>query len=277
MASFLQRLWNASPASLSRAVRRRWRGLRRGEAWLQVAAGPARGVHLLLPVPLDDWAREMAEGTFDGFLYEAIAQRRPLAGARCWDVGAHIGYHALALANQGAQVLAFEPNRANAARFREHLARNPGLAARIRLLPMALADRDGEMTFVESSDLTGASTGSHLAEATPPLQPQVYAAFAHHTVKTVTLDTLIEQQGEPAPDIIKLDVEGAEHLVLQGGRRSLARCQPLLLVEVHHVCAMFAVAPFLRELGYQLEILDPRHATPSRCFVGAFPGRAPSQ
>jgi FkbM family methyltransferase len=269
MASIVERLWNASPASLAQALRRRFRHLRQGEEWHRVAAGPAAGVDLLLPVPLEGWAREVADGTFDDFLYRAIARRRPLAGARCWDIGAHVGYHTLAFAAQGAHVVAFEPGGANAARFREHLKRNPALAERIRLVQTAVADRDGEMTFVESSDMTGASTGSHLAEATPPLRAQVYAGFERHAVTTAAVDTLIEQQAEPVPDIIKIDVEGAEHLVLQGGRRSLARHKPLLLLEVHHICVMFSVAQFLHELGYRTEILDRERATPSRCFVMA--------
>ena len=78
------------------------------------------------------------------------------------------------------------------------------------------------------------------------------------------------RQGEPPPDIIKLDVEGAEHLVVNGGRVSLARHKPLLIVEVHHICVMFSLVSLLLELGYSLEILDREHATPRRCFIAAF-------
>jgi FkbM family methyltransferase len=265
----VERLWNTSPATLSAGLRRRLRRLQEGEEWQRVAAGPAGGVELCLPVPLQNWGREMADGTFDSFLYTAIARHRKLAGAQCWDIGAHVGYHALAFAAQGAQVVAFEPGGVNIARFKLHLERNKEPAQRIRLVTAAVADRDGEMTFVESDEMKGESTGSHLATATPPLRDEIYAQFRQRTVPTVTIDSFVEKQGMPAPDIMKIDVEGAEHLVIQGGRVTLARHKPLLLVEVHHICVMFSLAPLLLELGYRLEILDRENASPSRCFISA--------
>jgi FkbM family methyltransferase len=150
------------------------------------------------------------------------------------------------------------------------MERNALLAPRIRVIPNAVADKDGEMTFVVSEEMKGESTGSHLATALPPLRAAVYANFKKQAVSTVTLDTLIQQQGERPPDVIKLDVEGAEHLVIRGGRTLLARYRPLLLVEVHHICAMFELALMLWELGYTLEIIERERAEPSRCFVCAF-------
>jgi FkbM family methyltransferase len=270
MASLFDRAWSSSPASLTRAVQRRVRKLRAAETWHQLAAGPAKGANMLLPVPLEPWGHEMIHGQYDAFLYDAITRRRPLAGARCWDIGANMGYHSLALAAQGAQVLAFEPGSANADRLRLHLERNPELAKRIRVVTLAVADRDGTMRFVESRDLRGSSSGSHLDEALPPVGDHVYASFERNSVRGVRIDTLIEQQGEAAPDIVKIDVEGAEHLVVQGGRRSLARYKPLLLIEVHHICVMLSLSRLLSELNYQVEVLDAEHATPSRCFIAAW-------
>jgi FkbM family methyltransferase len=269
MPSLVQRLWGASPAALAAAARRRLRGLREREEWRTVQAGPATGAQLLLPVPLPSWAEEMLNGTFDAFMYETIRRHRSLKDAVCWDIGAHIGYHALAFASQGAQVTAFEPTRANHARLQQHLERNTALAPRIELVPAAVADRDGEMTLVESGDMKGQSTGSHLANATPPLKEAAYAGFESHTVRAVTIDTLILQQERRPPDIIKLDVEGAEHLVAQGGRVTLGRHKPLLLIEVHHICVMLPLALLLAEMGYRLEIVDAEHAEPSRCFICA--------
>ena len=64
-----------------------------------------------------------------------------------------------------------------------------------------------------------------------------------------------------------MDVEGAEALALEGGRRMLAKHKPLLLIEVHHICVMLSLARLLTELGYRLELLDQEHASPSRCFI----------
>lgn len=267
MPSLFERFWNTSPASLARAIRRRIQKSRRADRWTRVASGPAAGAELLLSTPLEAWAKEIAEGTFDGFFYAALAGRKELNGACCWDIGAHVGYHALAFAAQGASVVAFEPVAANLARLRQHLERNAALARRIRLVPAAVANRDGDLTFVQSDDLAGASTGSHLADANAPLRTEVYAHFKQVIVPAVRLDTFLEREHEPAPDVIKIDVEGAELQVLEGGRRLLAEHRPLLLMEVHHICQMFGVQHLLRSLGYRLSILDEAHATPSRCFL----------
>ena len=270
MSSLASRLWNLSAASLTAAVQHRLRLLRRREAWHTLAAGPAAGVQLLLPTPLESWGREMVDGTFDRFFYEALARVKTLKGARCWDIGSFIGYHAFAFANQGAVVIAFEPGTANRERLRLHLEKNPALAARIRHVAAAVGDRDGETTFIESRDLAGASTGSHLADADVPLRAEVYAAFERVTVPVMRLDTFMGRERVPAPDVLKIDVEGAELQVLQGARALLSKHRPLLLVEVHNICQMFGVQAFLGELGYQREILDPEHAGPSRCFIMAW-------
>jgi len=86
-------------------------------------------------------------------------------------------------------------------------------------------------------------------------------------VPAIQLDTFLQGADEPAPDVIKIDVEGAELQVLEGGRRLLAEHRPLLLMEIHHICQMFGVKNLLHSLGYQLSILDEARATPSRCFL----------
>jgi FkbM family methyltransferase len=268
MSSLAHRLWHTSPASLTSALSRRLRNRRRAEdPWIQIAAGPARGVHFQLPTPVNPGAQEMADGVFDQFIYEAIARIGPLAGMHCWDIGSFIGYHALGFANQGAHVIAFEPGTANQERFRQHLARNPELAKRIRLVPAAVSDSDGELTFVQSRDLSGASTGSHLADAAVPLRAEAYANFERVTVPAVRLDTFFERERVAPPRLMKIDVEGAELAVVQGARSLLTRHKPALFIEVHHILQMFGLQPLLRELGYELEILDREHAVPSRCFL----------
>jgi len=214
--------------------------------------------------------REMVEGKFDDFLYAALQSRREVKGLVCWDIGAHIGYHSLGLAALGAQVLAFEPNKANAARLKQHLEKNQDLAKRIRLREEALSDGDGEVTFVQCRDISTGSSGSHLAEALPPLEREAYkGVFESVKSRALKIDTLIEKEKEPEPGLLKIDVEGGELLVLRGGIELLKRKRPLILMEVHHICLMFEIQQFLTGLGYRIKILDPEHASPSRCFVVA--------
>lgn len=268
MKGFGKRLWNTSPGSLTRALSRRYQNWRAKPAWHTVRSGPIAGAQLFLSRTDEGAWKEMVEGTFDLFFYEELQKRRDLKGAVCWDIGAHIGYHSLGFAALGADVVAFEPNEHNAKLLRMHLERNANLGERIRHLAVALADRDGEMTFVQSSDLSGASSGSHLDAGLQPLES--YPGFDRVRVPVVRIDTLIEERGERKPDVLKIDVEGNEALVLRGGQKLLTNHKPVLLIEVHHIRLMFEVQELLLRYGYDIKLLDEDHGTASRCFIMAY-------
>jgi hypothetical protein len=169
MRSVATKLWEASPAKVARMFRFLLREWRQRPGWFEIQGGPAAGAQLFLPNSNEGAWREIVTGSFDSFFYAALKDYRDLKGTLCWDVGANIGYHSLGFAAQGARVLAFEPNHAMAQRLRVHLEKNTTLAKKIRLLPLALSDRDGEVSFLHRDELDGASSSSHLADAVPPL------------------------------------------------------------------------------------------------------------
>jgi hypothetical protein len=70
-------------------------------------------------------------------------------------------------------------------------------------------------------------------------------------VEVVSIDHGVEVLGWPHPIIIKLDVEGAEVNAIEGMRRTVAQCQPRLLIEVHW--CRDAVLEALEALGYVAE------------------------
>lgn len=266
MPSWSERLWNASPASLTRAARRRWRRVTSRLGWHRVVGGPLAGAEMCFSdVSQGSW-REMVMGTFDGFLYRELAVRQDVKGLVCWDVGAHFGYHSLGFAALGAKVVAFEPNPHNAARLRANLDRNPRLAARVSLRALALSNADGPSQFVQSADLAETSSGSHLADAVAPSPELVYENFERLPVMAARTDSLLAG-GEAPPAVMKIDVEGAEQLVLEGARELLRRHRPLLLLEVHHIRLMFHLRPLLEGFGYRLSLANETHAEPSRCFI----------
>ena len=98
-----------------------------------------------------------------------------------------------------------------------------------------------------------------------------YVNFQTVTVPAVRIDTLIERRGEKPPDILKIDVEGAEALVLSGGERFFTAHQPAILMEIHHIRLMHEVQDLLSRWNYKIEILDEEHMAPSRCFILARP------
>ena len=147
-------------------------------------------------------------------------------GMLVFDIGANAGVYALVAARAGARVVAFEPSAAAADLVREHLRLNR-LTAVVEEAVVAGAEQDA-VTFFEQ----GAANTSSLSEASA----RTGLGLAPGTVRAVerpatTIDAAVRAHG--APDLIKLDVEGAEKLALEGASDWLAALSGILLLEVH--------------------------------------------
>lgn len=252
-------LWNWSNAMLQ---------------WVEITGGLLRGRQLYIDPYVEAW-NGMARGFHEPFIFESLGDGGVYESKIVWDIGAFMGYHALAFAalvGEAGRVLTFEPNPFNVERIEMNLGRNPDLASRVLVVPQALSDRDGEETFIFSRSIeTGESSGSHMSSALAPEQASVYAAFEQATVKTARADTLLRDGRLPPPDLIKLDVEGAEFMVLKGAIEMLTSVRPTILVEVHHILTMFHIQQLLTSLGYELSVVKPDDGMSSRCHVLAKP------
>jgi len=145
------------------------------------------------------------------------------------DIGAHFGLYSVVAAKQvgrGGRVIAFEPNPRNRLCLRLNALLNG--QGQIETMPYALSNEVGETGFVAVSQ--GAYSAFRVAEA-PGERSQI-------RVRQTTLDTVMEERNVGSVDLLKVDVEGAELLVLQGGERCLTQApRPLLLCEFNDVRA----------------------------------------
>ncbi|MBP0493354.1 FkbM family methyltransferase [Roseomonas indoligenes] len=160
------------------------------------------------------------------------------------DVGAHEGLLSLPLAAlPGARVIAFEP----LAEARAVLA---GRAGGITIRAEALGDAPGVLDL-SVPVLDGvpqwqwASTAKGYAA-----HESARVSVRRNPVPVITLDSL------SIPDLtaLKIDAEGAEYAVLRGARETLARCRPVLTLELeerHAEGCTWAVPAFLDALGYE--------------------------
>ncbi len=236
-----------------------------------VLSGPLQGARLLLDITRPAFL-EMRNGDYDAFVWSTIPPLRQEGVVL--DIGAHVGYTTLAFAAiyPDRKVIAFEPNPINLERFRQNLALNPALGERVSVHEVALSDNDGEAVFHSSGSVDDeTSSGGHLDGITPPLDAQVYAraGFRSFTVPLRRLDDMAQAAGWGRVALMKLDVEGAEHLVLAGGSAVLERSRPVLSIEVHSVACMLALGGILRPLGYELRLVQEHR--PSRAHIVAIP------
>ena len=71
-------------------------------------------------------------------------------------------------------------------------------------------------------------------------------------VRAFTLDHLVFRDGLPAPTVMKIDVEGAEHAVLRGATRLLTEKRPLIFLSTHGPQVHTECCRLLAGLGYTL-------------------------
>jgi FkbM family methyltransferase len=123
-------------------------------------------------------------------------------------------------------VLAFEPDPRNRALLEENL-RLGGIADRAIAVPFALGDKDATVEFLADTESTqqGHIAGIRNADGTSHA-PRL-------SVEERTIDSLVASGEYPAPDFIKIDVEGAEAMVLRGARQTLRDHAPVLAIELH--------------------------------------------
>lgn len=175
-------------------------------------------------------------------------------GSVVLDVGANVGSYTLLFAmwaGATGRVFAFEPAPEARDGLRMHVALN-GLAARVEIVAAAAAATVGTARF----RIDGAS-GANAIAADPHA-----AAPGDIDVETTTIDAFCERH-RTRPDVVKIDVEGAELDVLTGARQVLAQPDLQAFLEFHpSVWAARGVTPDairdeLAAQGLVAEALDP--------------------
>ncbi|MBF0176417.1 MAG: FkbM family methyltransferase [Magnetococcales bacterium] len=168
-------------------------------------------------------------------------------GHQVWDIGANVGLLSFAAAGlTGTQggVLAIEPDTRLVEVIRKSLRLQENADLRLDVLPVSVASDLGISHFHIAAR---GRSANHLAVAKG--SSQTGGTSTTYPVVTVTLDWLLEKYGKP--DIIKIDVEGAEHLVMQGGERVLRDARPVFLCEVSDFNSPF-ISDLFKKNHYQI-------------------------
>jgi FkbM family methyltransferase len=178
----------------------------------------------------------------------------PMGGV-VYDLGANVGYYTLlssVLAGARGRVFAFEPLPRNLEYLKRHLSLNRIENAAV--IEAAVADRSGRVRFEED-----ASTSKGRIGAQGALE-----------VRSIALDDWIDEGKLPQPDLLKIDIEGAELQALQGARKALARSHPAIFLSTHSGKVHEDCLSFLDSLGYRTIPIDGKPLERSRDVLATF-------
>jgi FkbM family methyltransferase len=214
--------------------------LRNNDGLIQRGAG--KGLFL----NVGDSAATYLLGTCDPQLQDFM-QQSLFRGMTFYDVGANVGFYSMIaarLVDKTGNVISFEPLPENLRALEGNATANH--FPNIKIFPFALGCRNEEAIFLVSERPTW---GKLDGIGEPPDQ---YSTNIR--VKVGRLDSLIAQYDLPNPDLVKIDVEGAEVEVLNGARQLLTRNRPIVIVELHGTNR--PIHTFFEEIGYFATALD---------------------
>jgi FkbM family methyltransferase len=166
-------------------------------------------------------------------------------GALVIDVGANVGFFSLRFADwvgDAGKVIAIEPEDKNYAHLVAAIERQ-GLARRVTTLKAVAAAEPGQI-FLEINALH-------------PADHKISRDGIGVPVDAVTLDQLVPDKATSRPALVKIDVQGAEMMVLNGAVGILGIAGPALLIELEEAglnrfgASIAAVLDHLSAYGYE--------------------------
>jgi len=193
-------------------------------------------------------------------------------GDTCFDIGANIGQTTEIMAplvGPTGRCYSFECHPVHYTRL-AFLASRPEFE-NVRPYCCALSDQLGHILLYTGSD-PGATQASTII---PELgnHRRLGASIARIKVETNTIDQICKTHNL-SPQVIKIDVEGAEPFVIAGGRDTITRCLPHITFEFGYDHFKPGQPPpfqfpFLQELGYEFYLVDLMflHAKPGAYVV----------
>jgi FkbM family methyltransferase len=195
----------------------------------------------------------MLLGRYEPMVVSEILSAGPIGVA--YDVGAHCGFMSLVLSKlvgKTGKVFAFEPILENQIAINRLIDMNR-LDQVVQVTPLAVGESNGKSRML----LRECSSMHQLQEAYQGKESGIYSTI---DVESCTLDSFIFERGNPCPQLIKIDVEGAEELVLKGALKTLEVCKPTMVIEIHGPQNALKVWKLLRGPGYTW-----RHITRGYC------------
>jgi len=203
---------------------------------IPVMSGPNRGLRWLVEAgPHSCWLGRYEAHEVSAFV--SVIRK----GSVVFDLGANAGYFSLAASRatgMAGEVVAFEPLDKPASWLTRHVALN-GLA-NVRLERCAVADSDGEIRL----------------EPRPGDAQGQISSSGRLAIRARSLDSLCHD-AQRAPDVMKIDIEGAEALALRGASHVLGSDRPTIMLETHSGDLLKECVSILESFDYRFQPITP--------------------
>jgi FkbM family methyltransferase len=195
-----------------------------------------RGIEKLIFAFREGYERELA------YLENALSP-----GQTFIDVGANLGIYTLVaskIVGPSGRVIAFEPSSQSFSLLKSNITLNG--FTNVQVYPTAVSDKIGKAFLYNGPDPAQNSLGRHLR-----LEPK------GEEVVTQPLDSALSQAPVERVHVIKIDVEGAEELVLRGADNVVTAHHPVIIFEINHEASTrLGLSPLgardlLNRLGYR--------------------------
>lgn len=190
------------------------------------------------------------------------------------DIGSNVGAFSLKLAKNcldyglsDVRIVGFEPNALVCQRLHTNLSLNAELQSFFSIKNLAVGATCGTVAMVFEAANTGHGRVSSVGEE------------SQFSVLMTTIDSFIENGDFQRLDFIKIDVEGYEPFVLDGGVKSVERFKPDIYIEItphwfeergRSAVKLFEV---LRSFGYRLLFEDVNKLVPLESYCGHLPAQ----
>jgi FkbM family methyltransferase len=239
---------------------------------VQAALSPRRNVQcrgLQFSLPADNWITHYRWQSYNTKEVETLdwIDRSFRSDDTIFDIGANIGLYSLyaALRHPGIRIVAFEPEYSNAHLLRDNVTRN-ALENQIGIYSIALSNHCG-VSQLHLQDLTPGAALLTESKDTLQVTRTNHKVIAREGIYAMTMDAFCAETGL-TPQCVKIDVDGTEVEILEGGAKTLKAPQlRTLLIEMpDNKVHRNQCERLLTEAGFTLDWADASGASTNQIW-----------